>query len=172
MEIETKNYSKLIIGILVIILIGIIFFISSSKDEININQNSEKSTVVVEGDINLDLVDTIAQEDIVTLERGFYEDYSPEKIAQRSETGNVVLFFSAAWCPTCRTLDKDIRLNIKDIPVDLSILDIDYDNSTVLKRKYGVTYQHTLVQVDKKGELIKKWGGSMTLDALVSKVQK
>ena len=97
---------------------------------------------------------------------------SPEKIAIKAENGNVVLFFSAAQCPTCRALDDNIKDNLKNIPADLTILDIDYDNSTLLKRKYGVTYQHTLVQVDKNGELIKKWYGSPTLAILASEVKK
>jgi hypothetical protein len=47
---------------------------------------------------------------------------------------------------------------------------VDYDNSDELKKKYGVTYQHTLVQVDKDGNLIKKWSGSPTLTSLVKEV--
>ncbi|MEK7564045.1 MAG: hypothetical protein AAB510_00550 [Patescibacteria group bacterium] len=57
------------------------------------------------------------------------------------------------------------------IPSDLSILDVDYDNSSDLKKKYGVTYQHTFVQVDKDGNMIKKWNGSPTLAKLVSEVR-
>ncbi|MDP2789285.1 MAG: thioredoxin family protein [bacterium] len=100
---------------------------------------------------------------------GSYELYAPEKIA-KAENGNVVLFFRASWCPTCRALDKDIRNNMPNIPSDLTILDVDYDNSTALKQKYGVTYQHTLVQVDKDGNMIKKWMGSPTLDDFVKEV--
>ena len=48
---------------------------------------------------------------------------------------------------------------------------MDYDNSTSLKQKYGVTYQHTLVQVDSKGAQIAKWSGSPTLSALLKEVK-
>jgi hypothetical protein len=48
---------------------------------------------------------------------------------------------------------------------------VNYDNSTALKQKYAVTYQHTFVQVDKDGNLIKKWSGSPTLTALVAEVK-
>ena len=98
---------------------------------------------------------------------GTYEAYAPEKLS-RAETGRVVLFFRASWCPTCRAVDKDIRAHLGDIPADLSILDVDYDNSSALKQKYGVTYQHTFVEVDKDGNLLKKWTGSPTLSALVA----
>jgi hypothetical protein len=53
----------------------------------------------------------------------------------------------------------------------VSILKVDYDKETELKKKYGVTYQHTLVQVDKDGNLIKKWSGSPTLTKLVSEIK-
>ncbi len=101
---------------------------------------------------------------------GTYEAYSPEKIAKAS-TGDVVLFFRASWCPTCIAVDKDIKANLEEIPAGLVILDVNYDNSTELKKKYGVTYQHTFVQVDKDGNLIKKWSGSPTLAKLVVQVQ-
>ena len=39
-----------------------------------------------------------------------------------------------------------------------------------LKKKYGVVYQHTFVQVDKDGNLIKKWSGSPNLSSLVTQV--
>jgi len=105
------------------------------------------------------------------MKAGSYEAYAPEKVALASATHDVVLFFRASWCPICRALDADIKANLSKIPESLAILDVNYDNSTALKQKYGVTYQHTFVQVDKDGNLIKKWSGSPTLSALVSEVK-
>lgn len=102
---------------------------------------------------------------------GSYESYSAEKIAMASTTHHVVLFFRASWCPTCKAVDADIKVNLKAIPENLTILDVNYDDSTELKKKYGVTYQHTFVQVDARGNLIQKWSGSPTLNSLVSKVK-
>ncbi len=104
------------------------------------------------------------------MKTGTYEAYSSAKLANAAE-GDVVLFFRASWCPTCRTLDADIKANLKNIPAGVTVLDVDYDNSTALKAKYGVTYQHTLVQVDKDGNLIKKWSGSPTLASLLGQVE-
>jgi thiol-disulfide isomerase/thioredoxin len=103
-------------------------------------------------------------------EKGSYEAYSPEKLIY-AEKGKVVLFFKASWCPTCRALDANIRANLGNIPEGITILDVDYDNSTALKQKYGVTYQHTLVQVDSKGNQIAKWSNSPTLASLLSQVK-
>jgi thiol-disulfide isomerase/thioredoxin len=104
------------------------------------------------------------------MKAGSYEVYAPEKLA-RADAGDVVLFFRATWCPTCKAVDEDIRAHLSAIPSGLTILDVDYDNSTALKKQYGVTYQHTFVQVNADGTLIKKWSGSTTLAALLAEVQ-
>ena len=108
--------------------------------------------------------------DDAMMKAGSYEAYSAGKIA-KAATGDVVLFFHASWCPTCRAVDSDINARRKDIPASLTILDVNYDDSSALKAKYGVTYQHTFVQVDAQGNQIKKWQGSPTLAALVAEVQ-
>lgn len=105
------------------------------------------------------------------MKAGSYEAYSPEKVMLASATHDVVLFFRAGWCPSCRVVDADIKANLSKIPSSLAILDVNYDNSASLKQKYGVTYQHTFVQVDKNGNLIKKWSGSSTLSAIVAEVK-
>lgn len=114
--------------------------------------------------------ETVKGEDGAMEQKGTYEPYAPEKLA-KADSGDVVLFFRASWCPTCKAVDSDIRARLSAIPADLTILDVDYDNSAALKQKYGVTYQHTFVQVRADGTLIKKWSGSPTLAALVAEVQ-
>ena len=120
--------------------------------------------------MNKDSGKTMMKDESSMMQTGSYEVYSPEKLV-KADTGKVVLFFRAGWCPTCRALDADIRAHLKDIPGNLTILDVDYDKATDLKKKYGITYQHTLVQVDAKGNQITKWSGSPTLAALVSEVK-
>ena len=107
----------------------------------------------------------------VMMKAGSYEAYAPEKVALASASHDVVLFFRASWCPTCRAVDTDIKANLSKIPSDLTILDVNYDDSTALKQKYSVTYQHTFVQVDKDGNQIKKWSGSPTLSTLVAEIK-
>lgn len=114
--------------------------------------------------------DTMMKNDTAMMEKGSYEAYSAEKLA-RADSGDVVLFFRASWCPTCKAVDTDIRANLSGIPANLTILDVDYDNASELKKKYGVTYQHTFVQVNSAGIALKKWSGSPTLAALVAEVQ-
>ena len=96
--------------------------------------------------------------------KGSYTAYDPTKLANAAH-GKVVLNFSAPWCPTCVEADKNFKASTT--PDGLTLLKVDYDTSTELKRKYGVTIQHTFVQVDKNGKLLKKWGGSLTYDELL-----
>ena len=60
---------------------------------------------------------------------------------------------------------------VTSIPEDVHILVVDYDAAQDLKKKYAVTYQHTFVQVDAEGKLLKKWSGSPTLAALIAEIK-
>lgn len=93
---------------------------------------------------------------------GTYTDYS---MAQLTDNTNII-FFAAAWCPSCQTLDKDITNNLENIPTNLTILKANYDSEQDLRIKYGVTIQHTLVQVDKDGNELNKWNGLYNLSTL------
>ncbi|MFM2374443.1 MAG: hypothetical protein RLZZ234_438 [Candidatus Parcubacteria bacterium] len=108
--------------------------------------------------------------DAMMMKHGSYEAYAASKLAM-ANSGKVVLFFRASWCPSCKTLDANIKNNAMNIPANLTILDVNYDDSAELKKKYGVTYQHTLVQVDASGNLITKWSGSPTLADIVAKAK-
>lgn len=134
-------------------------------------ENAMMKADATKTDVMMKKEDTSMIKSDTMMKAGSYEAYSPEKIAIASADHDVVLFFRAGWCPTCRAVDADIKANLGKIPSSLTILDVDYDNSTALKQKYGVTYQHTFVQVDKDGNLIKKWSGSPTLTALVAEVK-
>ena len=95
-----------------------------------------------------------------------YADYTAKKDNYKND--KVVYFFAAGWCPTCQAVTKDIQANLGKIPAGTDIVRIDYDNSTDLKKQYGVTYQHTFVQVDSSGKQLKKWSASPTLSAIVA----
>lgn len=101
-------------------------------------------------------------------EVGSFEDYAPEKIAS---SGGAVIDFAADWCPSCRAFEANVNENVQDIPADLTILKADYDTELELRKQYGVTQQHTFVQVDAQGNEIAKWVGSPTLEALIAKLQ-
>lgn len=132
-------------------------------------QKEGDTTMEKEGDTMMK-GDDMMKKDETSMMKGSYEAYASEKLA-RADTGDVVLFFHASWCPSCRSLNSDIEANMSSIPEGVSILKVDYDKETELKKTYGVTYQHTLVQVDMDGNLVKKWSGSPKLSNLVSEIQ-
>lgn len=170
---------KIIVGIIVILgIFGSIFL--ARKDDAMMDKNMDDSAMMQKESETMAKDDPLKKEETGmtadkmaksdAMMKGSYEAYSPEKIA-RAETGDVVLFFHASWCPSCKGLNSDIEANINSIPDGVSILKVDYDKETALKKKYGITYQHTLVQVDKDGNLIKKWSGSPKLANLVAQIQ-
>lgn len=75
---------------------------------------------------------------------------------------DVVLFFNAEWCSTCKVARDNIEGNPGSIPPDLTIVAVDFDNAGDLRQKYGVTVQHTFVQIDAVGNELAKWSGSVT----------
>ena len=96
-----------------------------------------------------------------TTKTAAYIEYTPSTLASaQTSGGQTILYFHADWCPTCRALDPSISNNINNLPAGLTILKVNYDRENDLKRKYGVTYQHTFVQVDSQGNKLKLWSGT------------
>lgn len=98
----------------------------------------------------------------------FYKKYSSEEL--RNAKWNILLFFHADWCSTCKEFDRQIKLLWK--LENLTILIVDFDNSTELKQKYSVLSQSTFVQVDNEWNMYKRFLGKTNikdiLDNLVS----
>jgi thioredoxin 1 len=104
-------------------------------------------------------------------ENSQYQLYSEDKISNATPDDKIVIFFHATWCPTCRLLNRDIERNLSTIPDSVLILKADYDKETKLKQKYGVTLQHTLVQVDNEGNMLAKWHQTPTLDKVLKNLE-
>jgi thiol-disulfide isomerase/thioredoxin len=81
-----------------------------------------------------------------------------------------VLFFHATWCPSCRSAREEFTKRSADLK-SVNLILVDYDNSKDLQKKYGITYQHTFVQIDENGDAIAKWNGGAT-DELLSNIKK
>ena len=173
-----KN-TGIIIGIIALVVIvgGVYASMNLQKEEVVSQNNTEQANVDQKNmDDKQNKDEMVKDEAGMTDEKdsmmkvGSYEAYSSEKLAMAA-TGDVVLFFHASWCPSCRGLNSDIEKNLNSIPAGVTILKADYDKETELKKKYGVSYQHTLVQVDKDGNMIKKWSGGSNLESILSQIQ-
>lgn len=106
-----------------------------------------------------------------TLAAGSYVDYA-DYLADPGgfSRTDVVLFFHAPWCPSCRATDQDIETRRDALPSGLTLVKVDFDSQQALRTTYGVTMQHTFVQIDSDGAEIKKWNGSLTVDAIATEI--
>ena len=102
----------------------------------------------------------MAEEDAAMTTEGAWVDQADYEAdaAAFHESGDVVLFFNASWCPTCQSTVKS--LDAEGVPAGLTVVSVDYDAATELKKQYGITVQHTFVQVDEAGTELAKFTGS------------
>ncbi len=99
---------------------------------------------------------------------GGYVTYA-QYLANKTEydQGDVVIFFSATWCPSCQATNAALKK--EGVPSGLTVVTTDYDESTDLKKRYGITIQHSFVQVDAAGKALAKWTGTESGAAIRAK---
>jgi thiol-disulfide isomerase/thioredoxin len=97
-----------------------------------------------------------------------YETYlaAPENYAD----SEVVLFFNAYWCSTCKVARDSFEASINDIPEDLTIVLVDFDENTEMRKKHDVIVQHTFIQIDSSGNELQRWYGSTTVAEIEAKI--
>lgn len=105
-----------------------------------------------------------------------YIEYS-SGILEKTLGGRRILFFFANWCPTCRPVDKEISQNTDRILEGIVIIRVNYNDDATdkeeeaLAKKYGITYQHTFIEIDSGGEEVQSWNGG-DLSIILSKITK
>jgi thiol-disulfide isomerase/thioredoxin len=112
---------------------------------------------------------TPAKESEKEVAPGSYVDYAdyvnnPDSYAET----DVVLFFHATWCSTCHAAEQSIEST--GVSDGLTIVKVDYDSSQDLKQQYGVTLQHTFVQIDEEGSLETKFVGQSSVDDIAAQL--
>lgn len=95
-----------------------------------------------------------------------YKDFSGGVIGNGEESA---LFFYATWCGSCKKEDKNLKSWYPSQNM-IPVYKVDYDSNLELRKKYGVTYQHTFVKIDGRGNVIKVISGpsSDSLKSLLS----
>ncbi len=162
----------IIVAIVAVIGVGAYWFSSSSSSSSESISTGEVVTITESGSSQSGADTSLTEETQESEQAEGYSAYSPAAVAvATADDGTAVIFFHASWCPTCKAAEKDILSNVSDIPSDLTILKADYDTERELKQQYGVTYQHTFVQVDSEGNQITKWSGG-GLDGIIDRVQE
>lgn len=99
-------------------------------------------------------------------------EYDAEKVNLAVAQGQqVVLNFAATRCPLCNALEADLDENEDNIPENLTIVHIDYDSNTELRKDRSVTSQHTLIYLDNKGgELFRNVKKEVTLVEIIEEI--
>ena len=99
-----------------------------------------------------------------------------QAVYNNSQGKRIVLYFYATWCPSCKVANAEFLASPENIPEDVIVLRINYNDPDTdaqekeLAAKYGITYQHTFVQIDEGGNEITKWNGG-GLTQLLAKLQ-
>jgi len=97
----------------------------------------------------------------------WYKNYSPENLKNATEQ-NIILFFHADWCPTCKSFEKKVLT--ETIPEDILILKVNYDKELELRKKYNIVTQTSFVLVDNKWNLVKRWIWWRWIDSIITKI--
>ena len=97
-----------------------------------------------------------------------YETYlaAPKNYAN----SEVVLFFNAYWCSTCKAARDGFESGLGEIPEDLTIVLVDFDENTEMRKKHDVIVQHTFIQIDSAGNELQRWYGSTLVSEISEKV--
>lgn len=180
-----KN-SKIIFAVIAVIgILGVSTFIVSQsstrsesmvkKDEVmmpkdNAVMEAKDEAMMKNDDAIMDKSDTMMHKS-----EDKYVEYSKATLESASSNRRV-LFFYASWCPTCKPADADLKTNTDKFPTDVMVIRVNYNDTETdqdekdLAIKYGITYQHTFVQIDEQGNEITKWNGGKT-DELLAKIK-
>ncbi len=174
--------NPIIIAVVVVVaIVGIGAYILS--------QNSTKSeSMMVKEDTTMESKtdDAMMQKDTDNMEKddkmakdtmsdSRYVEYSKASF-DKAGNNRRVLYFYASWCPTCKPADADLEANKDRIPNDVTVIRVNYNDPETdqeekeLAKKYGITYQHTFVQIDSQGNEVTKWNGGKTED-LIAKIK-
>jgi len=162
------------VGVLVVGLVGFLI--------INGGNNGNEAEMMGKSDVMENTEEAMATDDKMEktqdemMEKsGEYVSYEAGVMEKTSKTRRV-LFFYANWCPTCRPADESFKKNVNQIPADVSLVQVNYNDTeteqaeTDLAKKYRVSYQHTFVQIDEQGNEVAKWNGGK-IDELIKNLK-
>lgn len=178
----------LVVGAVVLVLVGggLFFANQQSKSTEEAKMAQEKAAMMQKEETGTETPEQEAMEqknvmvektnDSKMMDKSASSRYLPyTKTALDAAAGKRrVLYFYATWCPSCKQADEDFTANANKIPEDVIVLRVNYNDPDTdqeekdLAKKYGITYQHTFVQVDSTGKELTKWNGGDTDELLAN----
>lgn len=167
---------KLLAVIVLVVVIALTFvFYISSKNKIDLMNKTTGEDVSVIAKPTTESIVKYPSDEVAEKRNGRYIEYIGPETLQISGS-KVILFFYANWCPTCIPTDKEFKVDENKLPNDITVIRVNYndsdtdDNEKKLAKKYGITYQHTFVQIDNNGNEVVKWNGG-AVDQLVLNIK-
>ena len=103
--------------------------------------------------IEEDSVDKMVMEKPTVAAAGSYSAFADGVIGNGKTS---VLFFHAAWCPKCKANDGILSDLYGSEQFPRSVYKVDFDASTDLRAKYGVTGQDTFIVIDGSGNEVER----------------
>lgn len=177
--------TTIFIAIVTIAIIGIGAYTFSQNSSRSDSMMKQDEVMMPKVDTSMEPTDAMMKKDESTLEgekmmddkmiNSRYVQYSRSALDSAANTRRV-LFFYASWCPTCKPADASFTQNASKIPEDVTLLRVNYNDPDTdqeekdLAKKYGITYQHTFVQIDSTGKEVTKWNGGK-IDELLSNIK-
>lgn len=180
-----KSQTIIVATILVVAVLGVGAFTLSQNSLKSDSMTKNDETMMPKEETSMEPIDEMMKKDDIDAEDermmgdkmvgSRYIEYS--KSAMDTASGNRrVLFFYASWCPTCKPADVSFTQNVSKIPEDVTLIRVNYNDPDTdqeekdLAKEYGITYQHTFVQIDGAGNEVTKWNGGQ-IDELLSNIK-
>ncbi|MEX1117221.1 MAG: thioredoxin [Terrimicrobiaceae bacterium] len=91
---------------------------------------------------------------------------APEPVADASGGKLVLMDFYADWCPPCKTMKPVVREFANEFRGQITVLEIDVDESPGLARQYNVRSIPTFV-VTRDGKEVNRRSGAMPKEGLI-----
>ena len=173
--------NSIIIAVVVVAIVGMGAYMLSRnstksesmmvKEDTTMESKTDDAMMQKDTD-NMEKDDKMAKD---TMSDSRYVEYSKASF-DKAGNNRRVLYFYASWCPTCKPADADLEANKDRIPNDVTVIRVNYNDPETdqeekeLAKKYGITYQHTFVQIDSQGNEVTKWNGGKT-DELIAKIK-
>jgi thiol-disulfide isomerase/thioredoxin len=166
-----KNNNLVYIGVLIVVVIsGIYFYLNTQLENKKMMPSSNAKNDLMKPTEEV-MKKTKEKTMMTSTTNNRYIPYSTDAFNKTSNSKRI-LFFYANWCPTCIPDDKSFEQNMSLIPENVTLIRVNYNDTDTdqdeksLASKYGVTYQHTFVQIDSMGKEVAKWNGGQIEDLL------
>lgn len=166
------KHTSLMLGLVILAVAGASAYALMGKNDVAMEKPLVKEesaamekTAAMESDQGMEKPAAMMQKS------GSYQPFSPELLQSTAATRRV-LFFYANWCPTCKAADGSFTKDLAQLPGDVTLIKVNYNDTETdqvekdLAKQYGITYQHTFVQIDAAGKEITKWNGGQTAELL------